>query len=112
MALLSGLMIQCCHELWCRLQMQHRSHVAVAVGYARSCSSNLTPSPGTSICCECSSKKKPKQQQQKNEVIDLFHNIWRSIKGTDNYVVDMKKVPSIPSQVGLLGHSILLELES
>ena len=28
---LSGLRIQHCHELWCRLQMQLRSHDAVAV---------------------------------------------------------------------------------
>jgi len=31
LALLSGLRIQCCHELWCRLQMRLRSRVAVAV---------------------------------------------------------------------------------
>ena len=32
LALLSGLGIQGCHELWCRLQTQLRSGVAVAVG--------------------------------------------------------------------------------
>ena len=31
LALLSGLGIGLCHELWCRLQMQLRSSVAVAV---------------------------------------------------------------------------------
>ena len=31
LALLSGLRIQRCHELWCRLQMWLGSHVAVAV---------------------------------------------------------------------------------
>ena len=31
LALLSGLRIQHCHELWCRSQMQLRSGVAVAV---------------------------------------------------------------------------------
>ena len=36
---LSGLRIWCCHELWCRLQMQIGSHVAVA----GSCSSDSTP---------------------------------------------------------------------
>ena len=31
LALLSGLRIQCCHEMWCRSQMQLRSDIAVAV---------------------------------------------------------------------------------
>ena len=31
LAWISGLRIQCCCELWCRLQMQLRSRVAVAV---------------------------------------------------------------------------------
>ena len=31
LVLLSGLRIWCCHELWCRLQMQLGSHVAVAL---------------------------------------------------------------------------------
>ena len=49
LALLSGLRIQRCLELWCRLQMQLRSHIAVAVVWASSCGSDLTPSLGTSI---------------------------------------------------------------
>ena len=35
-----------------------RSGVAVAVGYASSCSSGLNPSLGTSICRRCGLKKK------------------------------------------------------
>ena len=31
-----------------------RSGITVAAAYASSCSSNLTPSPGTSICYNCS----------------------------------------------------------
>ena len=31
LALISGLRIQCCHELWCRLKMWLRSGIAVAV---------------------------------------------------------------------------------
>ena len=50
LALLSGLRIQHCHELQCRLQMWLRSGVAVAVALASSCSSDLPPSLGTSIC--------------------------------------------------------------
>ena len=61
LALLSGLRIQCCHELWCRLQMQLRSGVAVAVVQGSSCSSNLTASLGTSIWRQCSPKKKKKK---------------------------------------------------
>ena len=35
--------------------------VAVAVAVAGSCSSNLTPSLGTFICCRCAPKKKKKR---------------------------------------------------
>ena len=45
-------------KLWCRLKMWLRSGVAVAVGYASSCSSGLNPSLGTSICRRCGLKKK------------------------------------------------------
>ena len=52
---ISGLRIQPCCELWCKPQMWLRSSVAVAM--ARSYSSNLTPSPGTSIYHRCGPKK-------------------------------------------------------
>ena len=42
LALLRGLRMQCRHELWCRLQMELRSHVAVAVVQAASYSSDST----------------------------------------------------------------------
>ena len=48
LAVLSGLRIQRCCELWCRWRMWLRSHVAVAVVWAGSCSSDSTPSLGTS----------------------------------------------------------------
>ena len=57
LASLSGLRIHHCCELWCRSQMQLRSRVAVAVVQAGSCSSDSTPSLGTSICCRCGPKK-------------------------------------------------------
>ena len=38
LALLDGLIIQSCHELWCRLHMWLRSHFAVVVVLACSCS--------------------------------------------------------------------------
>ena len=46
-----------CHELWCRLQMRLRSWDAVAVVKVSSCSSDLTSSLGTSICCWCGPEK-------------------------------------------------------
>ena len=49
-ALLSGLRIQCCHELWCRSQMWLGSHIAVAVVQASSYNSDSTPSLGTLRC--------------------------------------------------------------
>ena len=45
-------------KLWHRSQIQLVSSVAVAVAYASSCSSDLSPSLGTSICRRCSPKKK------------------------------------------------------
>ena len=57
-----GLSIQHCHELWCRLQTQLRSRIAVAVSVAGSCSSDETLSLGTSICCGEALKR-----QKKNE---------------------------------------------
>ena len=54
LASLSGLRIQCCHELQCRSQM--RLDLAVTSSY----SSDLTPSLGTSICCRCVPKKQKK----------------------------------------------------
>ena len=44
-------------ELWCRSQIWLRSGIAMAVVQACSCSSDLTLSSGTSICC----RKKKRQ---------------------------------------------------
>ena len=56
--LAQGLRIWHCCELWCRSQRRLISWVAVAVAKASSCSSNLTPSLGTSICHRRGPKKK------------------------------------------------------
>ena len=70
--LLSGLRIWRCYELWCRSQMQLRSHVAVAVLQASGYSSDWTPSLGTSICRESGprngkrTKKKKKSRKKKH----------------------------------------------
>ena len=45
---------QHCHELQRRSQTQLRSGIAVTVVWAGSCSSDSTPSLGTSVCCTCS----------------------------------------------------------
>ena len=57
MASLSGLRIQHCRELWCRLQTQLRSDVAMAVAEASGYRSNSTPSLGTFICRGSGHKK-------------------------------------------------------
>ena len=55
--MLSGLGIWHCCELWCRSQIWLGSLVAVAAMQAGSCSSNLTPSLGSFICCGCNPRK-------------------------------------------------------
>ena len=55
------LRIQRCHELWCRSQMRLNSHVVVAVAWAGICSSDSTPTLGTSTCHGYGSKKKKRE---------------------------------------------------
>ena len=62
LASLSGLRVQRSCELWCRSQTQLGARVAVAVLWASSCSSDSTPSLGTSLCLGCSPKGKKKLQ--------------------------------------------------
>ena len=50
----------CCFKLWCRLQMEFGSGVAVVVMQAGSRSSNLTTSLGTS----CVALKRPKKKKK------------------------------------------------
>ena len=56
LALLSRLRIRRCRKLWSRLQTQLGARVALAVVQAGSCSSDLSPSLGTSMCHRCSPK--------------------------------------------------------
>ena len=67
LALFRGLRIQHSRELWCRLQMQLRSGVSVAVMQAGGYSSNSTPSLGTSICLRYGPEKK--KLNEENSVI-------------------------------------------
>ena len=64
-SILSGLRIRGCCELWCRSQTWLGSGVAEALVKAGSCSSDWTPSLGTSIYHGCSPEKTKKQQQKK-----------------------------------------------
>ena len=73
-ALLSGLRIQHCRELWCRSQMQLGSGTAVAVVLASSCSSDLTPRLGTSIFHECSPKKAGREKKRGRGVNDYNYS--------------------------------------
>ena len=52
--------------LWCRSQTWLGSHVAMAVVWASSCTSDLTPSLGTSLCHGCGPKKQ-KSKKIRNE---------------------------------------------
>ena len=65
LASLSRLRIQCCWELWCRLQMWLGSLFAVAVVKAGGYSSDSTPSLGTSICHGCGPKKTKNNNKKK-----------------------------------------------
>ena len=56
----------------CRSHTWLRSHVAVAVAQAGSCSSNSTPSLGTSICCRYDHKKQKKRRRKPNPKVKKY----------------------------------------
>ena len=68
-ASLSGLRIQCCHELWCRSQTWLRSSIAVAVVQAGGYSSDSTPSLGTSIYHRSGPRKGKKTKEKEYMLI-------------------------------------------
>ena len=82
LASLSGLRIWRCCELWCRLQTQLGSHVAVAVVWAGSYSSDSTPGLGTSICFGGGPKKKKKEitENLTTNTIPVWPRQSRSLK--------------------------------
>ena len=65
LALLSGLRIQHCCELWRMLQVRLRPCGAVAGAVTGGCSSDLPPSLGTSTRQRCNPKKKKKKKKKK-----------------------------------------------
>ena len=75
LVLLSGSRIQCCHEVWCRSQMQLGSSIVVAVAQASGYSSNQSPILGTSIYHRCSPEKTKRQKKAsplQNKLIDIL----------------------------------------
>ena len=83
LASLSGLRIQHCHELWCRLQMQLRSYVTLSGAEAGNCSSDSTPSQK----CYMLQVRPPKKQKARTVQYNTFYvfllsmtkhlDIWR-----------------------------------
>ena len=70
LALLSGLRVQHCHKMHCRLQMWLGSGIAVAMVLVSSCSSESNPSLGTFICHGYGHKKKCHSE---NNIIFSYH---------------------------------------
>ena len=66
---------QHCHELWFRSQMWLGSGVAVAMAWAGSCSSDLTPGLGTSICCRYSNPPIPPRKKAKKIFFEKKHKL-------------------------------------
>ena len=79
LALLSGLRIQGCHELWCRSQTRLGSGVAVAAAVAGSYSSDSTPSLGTANAAGAALKR---QKTKNNNVVQKVQlkATWDSMK--------------------------------
>ena len=102
LALLSGLRIWRCHELWCRSQMWLGSAGAVAV--ASSCSSDSTLSLGTSICCRLGPKKqKNKKQTNKKQT-------WKTCTWKD-CIKKVKRQPTKREKI-LISHTSVKGLVS
>ena len=87
--------IQCYHELWYRSQMHLGSHNAVAVVYACSCSSNSTPSLGTSTCPECGPKNQTnnKNKQPKHPLTEEWVQKMQYIYTMEHYSVIKRIMP-------------------
>ena len=65
LVLLIELRIRICRELWCRSQTRLGSGIAVALAQACGCSSDLTPSLGTSMCHRSGPRKSKKKAKKK-----------------------------------------------
>ena len=83
LASLGGLRVRSWRDLWCRSKMRLGSDVAMAVVQTGTCSSDSTPSLGTSICRGCGPKK---TKRPKNPKIN------------QNYTVQLLAPPAILHQ--------------
>ena len=80
LALLSGLRIWHCCELWYRSQTQLGSDLALLWLWCRpAVRADLTPSLETSICCECSPKKTKKRKKKKSLSSTLLEGFLRHL---------------------------------
>ena len=88
---------------------QLRSHVAVAVAQAGSCSSVSTPSLGTFICCRCCPKKTKKKNSNIKPALNA-QNRSHLVVVNNSYHILKKKKNSMQRAEG--GHSMLSSLET
>ena len=115
LALLSGLRIQHCRELWCRLQTWLRSRGAVGLVQASGYSSDWTPGRGTSICRRSGPRKgkKPKEGgggEQKKSENQGRKNMGKSVLGA--WVCEFTRNASPDPWPATFGVSINLTLHS
>ena len=84
----SGLRIQSCRELWCRSQTWLRYSIAVAVSWAGSYSSDLTPSLGTSMCRVCGPRngKKDKRKKKRKQLEQSVAHLGPLVQRIDYYL--------------------------
>ena len=110
---LNGLRIQCCRELWHRSKMWLRPGVAVpvAVAVAGSCSSDSTPSLGTSICCRCGLKKK-KDKKKKKSLLGLSWHQNKIHILTMTYSLGIRKCGPQPRRGRVGRGEVLLEMQN
>ena len=89
LALLSGLRIQCCGELWCTSQSS--SDLGVSVAYASCYSSNSTPWLGTLIWLQKDKKKKSllyrSASEKPNQMMFMKHLEQLEAKPSVQYMV-------------------------
>ena len=96
-ALLSGLRIWHCHELWCRVQTGLRSWVAVPVAQAGGFSSYPPRSLQTSTCCRCRPKKKKKKTKKSDPLGILMVAQW--VKNPTSVREDVGLIPGLAQWV-------------
>ena len=93
LASLSGSRIWRCLELWCRLQMQLRPGIAVAVVQAGSYNCDSTPSLRTSICYRCGPKKTKKKKEEEEGrkhsqiILSDAHNLDTKYRETIGFLI-------------------------